>query len=251
MNALDCDIPFLPAPFLRDLTLQDFPFLTSLAQSESAGDRRIWLRVASDHFVAAEPNAPEAIEAFAEVMASQLEAADPATRLDIARKLAPCARTPLRLLVKLEGMDAELSDFVLEHAAAYSEQELKHGRARARKAIAVARQSAEPRACEPAHLPRQRRRADRACANAFAQLETAAMVRLLRRREAGRKSAATCGSPKRFSNVGRSGRTMGYSSCSRAPISGWRFSSQRSVCSSAVLRVPLPRRLRRCSMNWS
>ncbi len=175
--------PSCPAPFLRDLTLQDFPFLTSLAQSESAGDRRIWLRVASDHFVAAEPNAPEAIEAFAEVMASQLEAADPATRLDIARKLAPCARTPLRLLVKLEGMDAELSDFVLEHAAAYSEQELKHAIARgAREAIAVARRN--PLSPALANLLTFHDSADVLIAlahNAFAQLETAAMVRLLRR----------------------------------------------------------------------
>jgi len=61
-----------PVPFLRDLTLQDFPFLTTLALSESARDRRIWLRVASDHFVAAEPDDPQAIETFAEVMAEQL-----------------------------------------------------------------------------------------------------------------------------------------------------------------------------------
>jgi uncharacterized protein (DUF2336 family) len=180
---LDCDIPSCPAPFLRDLTLHDFPFLTSLALSESAGDRRIWLRVASDHFVAAEPDDPQAIDAFAEIMAAQLDAADPATRLDIARKLAPCARTPLRLLVKLEVMDPELSDFVLEHAVAYSDQELKQAIARGtREAIAVARRN--PLSPALANLLTFHGDPDVLVAlahNAFAQLETVAMARLLRR----------------------------------------------------------------------
>jgi uncharacterized protein (DUF2336 family) len=168
---------------LRDLTLQDFPFLTSLALSESAGDRRIWLRVASDHFVAAVPDDPLAIEAFAEAMASQLDAADPATRLDIARKLAPCARTPLRLLVKLEGMHPEVSAFVLEHAVAYSDQELKQAIARGtREAIAVARRN--PLSPVLANLLTFHDDPSVLVAlahNAFAELEMAAMLRLLRR----------------------------------------------------------------------
>ena len=84
--------PSCPAPFLRDLTLQDFPFLTSLALSESARDRRIWLRVASDHFVAAEPDDPQAVEAFAEMMASQLEAAPTPRRASTSRASSRRAR---------------------------------------------------------------------------------------------------------------------------------------------------------------
>ena len=175
--------PSCPAPFLRDLTLQDFPFLTSLALSESAGDRRIWLRVASDHFVAAEPDDPQAVEAFAEMMASQLEAADPATRVDIARKLAPCARAPLRLLVKLQALGPEISDFVLEHAVAYSELELKQAIARgAREAIAVAKRN--PLSPALANLLTFHDDPDVLVAlahNAFAELEMAAMLQLLRR----------------------------------------------------------------------
>jgi uncharacterized protein (DUF2336 family) len=127
---------------VRDLTLQDFPFLTSLAASDSARDRRIWLRVAADHFVAAEPDDDAAIEGFTEAMSRQLDAADPATRLDIARKLAASRRTPLRLLAKLEASDAEVSDFVLENAVAYSDQELAAAVARgSRQGIAVARRA--------------------------------------------------------------------------------------------------------------
>ena len=172
-----------PVPFLRDLTLQDFPFLTTLAQSESARDRRIWLRVASDHFVAAEPDEPQAIETFAEVMAEQLEAADPATRLEIARKLATCARTPLRLVLKLEAMGPELSDFVLENAVAYSDRELKEAIARgAREATAVARR--KPLSPALANLITFHDDAGVLIAlvrNAFADLERAALIRLLRR----------------------------------------------------------------------
>jgi uncharacterized protein (DUF2336 family) len=168
---------------LRDLTLQDFPFLTTLALSESARDRRIWLRVASDHFVAAEPDDPQAIETFAKVMAEQLEAADPATRLDIARKLAPCARTPLRLLAKFEAMDPELSDFVLERAVGYSDPELKEAIARgAREATAVARR--KPLSPALANLITFHDDVGVVIAlarNAFAELERTALIRLLRR----------------------------------------------------------------------
>jgi uncharacterized protein (DUF2336 family) len=168
---------------LRDLTLQDFPFLTTLALSESAKDRRIWLRVASDHFVAAEPDDPQAIEIFADAMTQQLEAADPATRLEIARKLAPCARTPLRLVLKLEAMGPELSDFALEHAVAYSDRELKEAIARgAREATAVARRKALSPAL--ANLITFHDDVDVVIAlarNAFAGLERAALIRLLRR----------------------------------------------------------------------
>jgi uncharacterized protein (DUF2336 family) len=172
-----------PVPFLRDLTLQDFPFLTTLALSESARDRRIWLRVASDHFVAAEPDDRQAIETFAEVMAEQLEAADPATRLDIARKLAPSARTPLRLLLKFEAMDPELSDFVLERAVGYSDPELKEAIARgAREATAVTRR--KPLSPALANLITFHDDVGVVIAlarNAFAELERAALIRLLRR----------------------------------------------------------------------
>ncbi|MBV8439186.1 MAG: hypothetical protein JO312_01255 [Hyphomicrobiales bacterium] len=175
-------VPFL-VPFLRDLTLQDFPFLTSLAASKSARDRRIWLRVASDHFVAVEPDDPQAIETFAEVMAAQLEAADPATRIEIAGKLASCARTPLRLLVKLEAMDPEVSDFVLGHAVAYSERELKEAIARgARQATAVAKR--KPLSPGLANLITFHDDVDVLIAlarNAFAELERAALIRLLKR----------------------------------------------------------------------
>ena len=93
---------------MHDLTLGAFPFLTSLAASESPRDRRIWLRVASDHFVASQASDPEAIERFAEAMAPRLNTADALTRLEIARKLAPCAQTPRKLLALFESFDSEI-----------------------------------------------------------------------------------------------------------------------------------------------
>ncbi len=125
---------------MHDLTLAAFPFLASLAASESARDRRIWLRVASDHFVQSRPSDPEAIERFADAMASRLNAADAVTRLEIARKLAPCGQTPLRLLSLFESVDSEAGDYVLQHAVAYNHRVLAQAVARGnRRPIAVAR----------------------------------------------------------------------------------------------------------------
>src|SRR5271166_1520091 len=110
----------LDEPFVRDLTLADFPFLASLAASKSAHDRRIWLRVAIDHFVAVEPKDPDTLERFADVVALQLDSADAATHLEIARRLAPCPRTPAKILTKFEAADSEAGDYMLESAVAYS-----------------------------------------------------------------------------------------------------------------------------------
>jgi hypothetical protein len=127
---------------VRDLTLSDFPFLASLAASANPTDRRIWLRVASDHFVAAEANDLAAIETFTNAIVSQLRAANAATRLEIARKLAPCLRTPLAVLAEFERLDSDACDFVLQHAVAYPQRDLTHAMAKsARRAEAIAKRS--------------------------------------------------------------------------------------------------------------
>lgn len=108
----------------RDPTLSDFPFVASLADSANAQDRRIWLRVACDYFVASDVAAPEAVERFAEAVGRRIETADMPTVLEVARKLAPCPRTPARLLAKIESMGPEASDAVLAHSAAYAPAEL-------------------------------------------------------------------------------------------------------------------------------
>jgi uncharacterized protein (DUF2336 family) len=125
---------------VRDLLLADFPFLTSLASSERRNDRRIWLRIAIDHFVATEPSDSGTIAEFVEAMTAKLAVADPATRLEIARKLAPCARAPARLLAALRTLDPDASDYLLEHAVACSNDELERAIAGGgRGAIAVAK----------------------------------------------------------------------------------------------------------------
>ena len=63
--------------------LSEFPFLSSLASSESSEDRRVWLRVATDYLVAAEIIDPEESTTLVETIVSQLNAADPSARLEI------------------------------------------------------------------------------------------------------------------------------------------------------------------------
>ncbi|HKN30173.1 MAG TPA: hypothetical protein VJY34_20770 [Roseiarcus sp.] len=126
--------------FVRDPTLSDFPFLSSLASSESPKDRRIWLRVATDHFVATEPSDSDTVEEYIKAMTAQLDAADSAARLEVARKLAPCARAPARLLAALSSADSEACDYALEHAVAYANSELERAVSRSvRSAIAIAK----------------------------------------------------------------------------------------------------------------
>ena len=125
---------------MRAPTLRDFPFLSSLESSKNPNDRRIWLRVATDHFVATEPGDSDRIEKFIEAMTVLLDAADAEARLEVARKLAPCARAPARLLAALSSFDSEAGDYLLEHAVAYTNKELEGIVSRGRRsAIAVAK----------------------------------------------------------------------------------------------------------------
>ena len=127
---------------MRDLTSPDFPFVASLGDSDNPNDRRIWLRVACDHFVATGTADREAIERFADAIAPRIKAADLPTVLDAAEKLAPCPRTPARLLAEFQAIGPEVSDYVLEHGAAFGVAELcgaiKRG---GREATAVARRA--------------------------------------------------------------------------------------------------------------
>jgi uncharacterized protein (DUF2336 family) len=127
---------------VRDLTASEFPFLASLAASDRTGDRHIWLRVAADHFVAARPADPEKRAAFVGAMIGALKAADPETRAEIARKLAPSPATPTALLAWFAEAGPELSDLMLERAAGFAETELLRAANRGgRSAAAVARRA--------------------------------------------------------------------------------------------------------------
>ncbi len=127
---------------MRDLTLSDFPFVASLGDSDNPNDRRIWLRVACDHFVATGTTDDAAIERFADAIVAQIKIADLPTVLDAARKLAPCPRTPVRLLAQFQAIGPEVSDTVLEHGAAFGVAELGAAIKRGgRAAAAVARRA--------------------------------------------------------------------------------------------------------------
>ncbi len=125
---------------MRDLTLSDFPFVASLAESADPNDRRIWLRVACDHFVIADQVGPEAVERFADAILRQIEIAGLATALSVAQTLSPCPRTPVRLLQAFVRLSPETCDVVLEAGAAFSPADLLGAiEAGVRQAKAVAR----------------------------------------------------------------------------------------------------------------
>ena len=122
------------------MTPSDFPFVASLADSENPNDRRIWLRVACDHFVAGAPGEPCASARFADAVSRQLDRADLTTVLETAQKLAPCPRTPARLLAKIAAISPRASDYVLEHGAALTSADLVRAiESGVRQAIAVAK----------------------------------------------------------------------------------------------------------------
>jgi uncharacterized protein (DUF2336 family) len=168
---------------VHDLTLAAFPFLASLSTSDSPKDRRIWLRVASDHFVAADPSDREAVEIFTDAMVSRLNAADAGTRLEIARKLAPCARTPPRLLALFESVESEAGDFILQHAVAYDHQALAQAVGGSkRRAMAVAkREDLSPQLVDILARQDDTDVLVTLAGNAAASLEGATLLRLLRR----------------------------------------------------------------------
>ncbi|HXZ15256.1 MAG TPA: DUF2336 domain-containing protein, partial [Roseiarcus sp.] len=168
---------------MRDLTLSDFPFLASLAKSHKPEDRRIWLRVACDHFVAAGPAGQEDIERFADAVSSQIDMADLKTALEAARTLAPSPRTPARLLAKFASLSPQASDIVLEHGAACPTADLIAAIERGgHAAIAVARRVNLDARLIDALLARDEPAALAALAgNSRTRLEGAVLMRLLRR----------------------------------------------------------------------
>jgi hypothetical protein len=169
--------------FVRDLTLTDFPFLASLASSERPNDRRIWLRVATDYFIATEPSGSDNAAEFIETLSGQIAAAHPGTRLEIARKLSPCPRAPAGLLAALTSIDSDACDYVLEHAVACNNRELERAIASGgRRAIAVAkRRNLDPQIVIALAAHDDIRVLAALAANGAAPLEGSTLVDLLRR----------------------------------------------------------------------
>jgi hypothetical protein len=83
---------------VQDRTLADLPFVSTLRLSRDPRDLALWLRIASDRFVAAPPADSQTVTAFERVMTPLLQAADNQTRLDVARRLARSPIMPPALL---------------------------------------------------------------------------------------------------------------------------------------------------------
>ena len=106
-----------------DLPAADLPILAMLARSPRPADRGLWLRVATDSFLAG-PSPRRAHGAgFAAELAERLSDADDATRLAIARKLAPCAEAA-EALATLESLGGQAALHVLQCAAVLPRERL-------------------------------------------------------------------------------------------------------------------------------
>jgi hypothetical protein len=106
-----------------DLGDADLPFLATLARSPRPADRGLWLRVATDYLLAG-PFPTRAHGArFAAQLAERLADADDATRLEVARKLAPCAEAA-EVLGTLESLGGPAALHVLQCAAALPREKL-------------------------------------------------------------------------------------------------------------------------------
>ncbi len=106
-----------------DLCPADLPFLATLAHSPRAADRLLWLRVATDYFLAG-PFQPRAHDAeFTAALSQGLQDADDATRHAVARKLAPCAEA-VDVLAAIESLGGEAALHVLHCASALPRERL-------------------------------------------------------------------------------------------------------------------------------
>ncbi|HEY1941142.1 MAG TPA: DUF2336 domain-containing protein [Roseiarcus sp.] len=100
-----------------DLAPADLPFLDGLAHSARSADRMLWLRVATDYFLAPAPHLHGRRAEFAAALSASLRNADDATRSAVARKLAPCAEAG-EVLATLVSLGGEAALDVLRRATA-------------------------------------------------------------------------------------------------------------------------------------
>ncbi len=97
-----------------DLLPADLPFLDGLAHSARLADRLLWLRVATDYFLATPLHGRRA--EFAAALSESLRNVDEATRYAVARKLALCAEAG-EVLTTLVSLGGEAALYVLRRAA--------------------------------------------------------------------------------------------------------------------------------------
>ncbi|MBV8664816.1 MAG: hypothetical protein JO107_17165 [Hyphomicrobiales bacterium] len=96
-----------------DLSPAALPFLDGLAHSARLTDRLLWLRVATDYFLANPLHGRRA--EFAAALSESLRNVDEATRYAVARKLAPCAEAG-EVLTTLVSLGGEAALYALRHA---------------------------------------------------------------------------------------------------------------------------------------
>ena len=99
--------------------------LTALASEPSSSRRRELLREVTDLFFAPTPPPTQVLDLFDSALDRMADAMEVELRTDLARRLAPAATAPVRLVSRLIGdPEDEVAAPILEHAPALAERDL-------------------------------------------------------------------------------------------------------------------------------
>ena len=98
------------------LMFENLPFLASIAEGATPEACRVWLRVATDHFITREMHTRDDLDRFTRAITKLLDQVDGATRLMIAQKLSACWTTPEAVLEHIVRLDGPAANHVLQHA---------------------------------------------------------------------------------------------------------------------------------------
>ena len=115
------------------------PFLESLARSSRPEDQLVWLRIATDCLVEANPDVATNSDCFVQTFSKCLQSADEDARFAVARRLVPRADVPASILGALAKHGDDAGVLTLTRARNLSRADLKLALRDPMKARAVAR----------------------------------------------------------------------------------------------------------------
>ena len=160
------------------------------------------------------PNDREGNDRFAEILIARLEASEPVTQFDIARRLATCPETPRTLLEWFTREESLACDFLLEHGVGLTEADLRRAVAAACgvPARVAKRRFLSGDLVEALSLFRSYDVHLNLARNTQAALEGSPLVRLLRAARARRPGITTVNLPRLFCVVALFDLSMPFSS---------------------------------------
>lgn len=101
---------------MAEHAFENLPFLASIADGATPEACRVWLRVATDHFVTRDMHTQDQLLRFGHSAIKFLGIVDGATRLIVAKKLSLCASTPEAVLERIVDLGGPAAHHVLQCA---------------------------------------------------------------------------------------------------------------------------------------